>query len=189
MVADPDNSLVLDILTGSSTSYSYFPDRPITQVNISKCGAQGQPKYINVTFFSMLNSFPLISVPFLLSSILMQSERTPFWLPVCKQETMRVWFSVDHCTSSVMLFSTPPCRRLPLDQRGLLCYITIYSDIKIHCDISFEIMCIGDYFDWAGRPMADKVDRPYVTSHYSFKDGKLHMHNNCCCKNITYLLN
>ncbi|XP_056589169.1 dolichyl-diphosphooligosaccharide--protein glycosyltransferase 48 kDa subunit [Triplophysa dalaica] len=31
MVADPDNSLVLDILTGSSTSYSYFPDRPITQ--------------------------------------------------------------------------------------------------------------------------------------------------------------
>lgn len=32
MVADPDNSLVLDILTGSSTSYSYFPDRPITQV-------------------------------------------------------------------------------------------------------------------------------------------------------------
>ncbi|KAL1021103.1 hypothetical protein UPYG_G00008860 [Umbra pygmaea] len=31
MVADPDNPLVLDILTGSSTSYSYFPDRPITQ--------------------------------------------------------------------------------------------------------------------------------------------------------------
>lgn len=32
MVADPENPLVLDILTGSSTSYSYFPDRPITQV-------------------------------------------------------------------------------------------------------------------------------------------------------------
>nr|XP_023686734.1 dolichyl-diphosphooligosaccharide--protein glycosyltransferase 48 kDa subunit [Paramormyrops kingsleyae] len=31
MVADPDNPLVLDILTGSSTSYSFFPDRPITQ--------------------------------------------------------------------------------------------------------------------------------------------------------------
>jgi len=31
MVADPDNPLVLDILTGSSTSYSYFPDRAITQ--------------------------------------------------------------------------------------------------------------------------------------------------------------
>ncbi|KAK1157236.1 dolichyl-diphosphooligosaccharide--protein glycosyltransferase 48 kDa subunit [Acipenser oxyrinchus oxyrinchus] len=31
MVADPDNPLVLDILTGSSTAYSYFPDRPITQ--------------------------------------------------------------------------------------------------------------------------------------------------------------
>uniref|UniRef100_H3CZZ5 Dolichyl-diphosphooligosaccharide--protein glycosyltransferase 48 kDa subunit n=1 Tax=Tetraodon nigroviridis TaxID=99883 RepID=H3CZZ5_TETNG len=31
MVADPENPLVLDILTGSSTSYSYFPDRPITQ--------------------------------------------------------------------------------------------------------------------------------------------------------------
>ncbi|XP_008411279.1 dolichyl-diphosphooligosaccharide--protein glycosyltransferase 48 kDa subunit isoform X1 [Poecilia reticulata] len=31
MVADPDNPLVLDILTGSSTSYSYFPDRPISQ--------------------------------------------------------------------------------------------------------------------------------------------------------------
>lgn len=34
MVADPDNPLVLDILTGSSTSYSYFPDRPITQVSV-----------------------------------------------------------------------------------------------------------------------------------------------------------
>lgn len=32
MVADPDNPLVLDILTGSSTSYSFFPDKPITQV-------------------------------------------------------------------------------------------------------------------------------------------------------------
>lgn len=32
MVADPENPLVLDILTGSSTSYSYFPDRPISQV-------------------------------------------------------------------------------------------------------------------------------------------------------------
>ncbi|XP_062316002.1 dolichyl-diphosphooligosaccharide--protein glycosyltransferase 48 kDa subunit [Osmerus eperlanus] len=31
MVADPENPLVLDILTGSSTSYSYFPDRPISQ--------------------------------------------------------------------------------------------------------------------------------------------------------------
>ncbi|XP_075882604.1 dolichyl-diphosphooligosaccharide--protein glycosyltransferase 48 kDa subunit [Nelusetta ayraudi] len=31
MVADPSNPLVLDILTGSSTSYSYFPDRPINQ--------------------------------------------------------------------------------------------------------------------------------------------------------------
>lgn len=32
MVADPDNPLVLDILTGSSTSYSFFPDKPINQV-------------------------------------------------------------------------------------------------------------------------------------------------------------
>lgn len=32
MVADPDNPLVLDILTGSSTSYSFFPDQPIKQV-------------------------------------------------------------------------------------------------------------------------------------------------------------
>lgn len=32
MVADPDNPLVLDILTGASTSYSFFPDKPITQV-------------------------------------------------------------------------------------------------------------------------------------------------------------
>ncbi|CAL1605336.1 unnamed protein product [Knipowitschia caucasica] len=31
MVADPENPLVLDILTGSSTSYSYFPDRPVSQ--------------------------------------------------------------------------------------------------------------------------------------------------------------
>ncbi|KAG8142241.1 putative Dolichyl-diphosphooligosaccharide--protein [Naja naja] len=31
MVADPDNPLVLDILTGSSTSYSFFPDKAITQ--------------------------------------------------------------------------------------------------------------------------------------------------------------
>ncbi|XP_061592649.1 dolichyl-diphosphooligosaccharide--protein glycosyltransferase 48 kDa subunit [Cololabis saira] len=31
MVADPDNPLVLDILTGSSTSYSFLPDRPISQ--------------------------------------------------------------------------------------------------------------------------------------------------------------
>uniref|UniRef100_A0A8D3DW70 Dolichyl-diphosphooligosaccharide--protein glycosyltransferase 48 kDa subunit n=1 Tax=Scophthalmus maximus TaxID=52904 RepID=A0A8D3DW70_SCOMX len=31
MVADPENPLVLDILTGSSTSYSFFPDRPISQ--------------------------------------------------------------------------------------------------------------------------------------------------------------
>ncbi|XP_053547905.1 dolichyl-diphosphooligosaccharide--protein glycosyltransferase 48 kDa subunit-like [Bombina bombina] len=31
MVADPDNPLVLDILTGSSTSYSFFPDKPVTQ--------------------------------------------------------------------------------------------------------------------------------------------------------------
>lgn len=36
MVADPSNPLVLDILTGSSTSYSYFPDRPISQV-LSTC--------------------------------------------------------------------------------------------------------------------------------------------------------
>lgn len=35
MVADPDNPLVLDILTGSSTSYSFFPDKPITQVRAS----------------------------------------------------------------------------------------------------------------------------------------------------------
>ncbi|XP_069774965.1 dolichyl-diphosphooligosaccharide--protein glycosyltransferase 48 kDa subunit [Narcine bancroftii] len=31
MVADPDNPLVLDILTGSSSSYSFFPDKPVTQ--------------------------------------------------------------------------------------------------------------------------------------------------------------
>ncbi|XP_019746516.1 dolichyl-diphosphooligosaccharide--protein glycosyltransferase 48 kDa subunit [Hippocampus comes] len=31
MVADPDNPLVLDILTGSSAAYSFFPDRPISQ--------------------------------------------------------------------------------------------------------------------------------------------------------------
>ncbi|XP_061525683.1 dolichyl-diphosphooligosaccharide--protein glycosyltransferase 48 kDa subunit [Phycodurus eques] len=31
MVADPDNPLVLDVLTGSSTAYSFFPDRPISQ--------------------------------------------------------------------------------------------------------------------------------------------------------------
>uniref|UniRef100_A0A8C9X086 Dolichyl-diphosphooligosaccharide--protein glycosyltransferase 48 kDa subunit n=1 Tax=Sander lucioperca TaxID=283035 RepID=A0A8C9X086_SANLU len=31
MVADPENPLVLDILTGSSTSYSFFPDRPVSQ--------------------------------------------------------------------------------------------------------------------------------------------------------------
>ncbi|XP_062247955.1 dolichyl-diphosphooligosaccharide--protein glycosyltransferase 48 kDa subunit [Platichthys flesus] len=31
MVADPENPLVLDILTGSSTAYSFFPDRPISQ--------------------------------------------------------------------------------------------------------------------------------------------------------------
>ncbi|XP_077586096.1 dolichyl-diphosphooligosaccharide--protein glycosyltransferase 48 kDa subunit [Stigmatopora nigra] len=31
MVADPDNPLVLDILTGSSTAYSFFPDKPISQ--------------------------------------------------------------------------------------------------------------------------------------------------------------
>ncbi|XP_028849091.1 dolichyl-diphosphooligosaccharide--protein glycosyltransferase 48 kDa subunit [Denticeps clupeoides] len=31
MVADPENPLVLDILTGSSTSYSFFPDQPIKQ--------------------------------------------------------------------------------------------------------------------------------------------------------------
>lgn len=36
MVADPENPLVLDILTGSSTSYSFFPDRPISQVRSSK---------------------------------------------------------------------------------------------------------------------------------------------------------
>lgn len=36
MVADPDNPLVLDILTGSSTSYSFFPDKPITQVRASQ---------------------------------------------------------------------------------------------------------------------------------------------------------
>ncbi|NWS62134.1 OST48 glycosyltransferase, partial [Chunga burmeisteri] len=32
MVADPDNPLVLDILTGGGASYSFFPDKPITQV-------------------------------------------------------------------------------------------------------------------------------------------------------------
>lgn len=37
MVADPDNPLVLDILTGSSTSYSFFPDKPITQVCAGPC--------------------------------------------------------------------------------------------------------------------------------------------------------
>nr|XP_032818171.1 dolichyl-diphosphooligosaccharide--protein glycosyltransferase 48 kDa subunit [Petromyzon marinus] len=31
MVADPENALVLDILTGSSTTYSFFPDKPVTQ--------------------------------------------------------------------------------------------------------------------------------------------------------------
>ena len=35
MVADPENPLVLDILTGSSTSYSFFPDRPISQVRLN----------------------------------------------------------------------------------------------------------------------------------------------------------
>ncbi|XP_016404745.1 dolichyl-diphosphooligosaccharide--protein glycosyltransferase 48 kDa subunit-like [Sinocyclocheilus rhinocerous] len=40
MVADPDNSLVLDILTGSSTSYSYFPDRPITKNQSGKYSVQ-----------------------------------------------------------------------------------------------------------------------------------------------------
>lgn len=39
MVADPDNPLVLDILTGSSTSYSFFPDKPITQVRSITCSS------------------------------------------------------------------------------------------------------------------------------------------------------
>lgn len=52
MVADPDNSLVLDILTGSSTSYSYFPDRPITQVIISK---------LSMSFFCQIISHSLQS--------------------------------------------------------------------------------------------------------------------------------
>ena len=32
MTADPDNPLVLEILTASSTAYSYFPDEKITEV-------------------------------------------------------------------------------------------------------------------------------------------------------------
>ena len=34
MIADSDNPLVLEILTASSTAYSYFPDEKITEVQI-----------------------------------------------------------------------------------------------------------------------------------------------------------
>ena len=33
MVADQDNPLTLDILSASSTAYSYYPDNAITEVN------------------------------------------------------------------------------------------------------------------------------------------------------------
>uniref|UniRef100_A0A8C7E6Z5 Dolichyl-diphosphooligosaccharide--protein glycosyltransferase 48 kDa subunit n=1 Tax=Naja naja TaxID=35670 RepID=A0A8C7E6Z5_NAJNA len=51
MVADPDNPLVLDILTGSSTSYSFFPDKAITQYphavgkNTLLIAAEGSQRY------------------------------------------------------------------------------------------------------------------------------------------------
>ena len=34
MTADPDNSLVLEVVTGSSTAYSYYPDTKISEVCI-----------------------------------------------------------------------------------------------------------------------------------------------------------
>ena len=33
MTADPDNPLVLEVLTASSTAYSYYPDVKISEVN------------------------------------------------------------------------------------------------------------------------------------------------------------
>lgn len=34
MTADSDNPLVLEILTASSTAYSYYPDEKITEVSV-----------------------------------------------------------------------------------------------------------------------------------------------------------
>ncbi|GCB61738.1 hypothetical protein scyTo_0012966 [Scyliorhinus torazame] len=45
MVAGPNNPLVLDILTGSSSSYSFFPDKPITQLPQELRGSQKTGNY------------------------------------------------------------------------------------------------------------------------------------------------
>ncbi|TWW56270.1 Dolichyl-diphosphooligosaccharide--protein glycosyltransferase 48 kDa subunit [Takifugu flavidus] len=53
MVADPENPLVLDILTGSSTSYSFFPDRPITQArNNARVVFSGSLDFFSDAFFN-----------------------------------------------------------------------------------------------------------------------------------------
>ena len=36
MTADPDNPLVLEVLTAASTAYSYYPDVKISEVHITK---------------------------------------------------------------------------------------------------------------------------------------------------------
>lgn len=52
MVADPDNPLVLDILTGSSTSYSFFPDKPITQVCSLTFSSSGLYYFVQIPHIS-----------------------------------------------------------------------------------------------------------------------------------------
>jgi len=37
LLVDPDNPLVLEILTASSSAYSYNPDKAITEVNSETC--------------------------------------------------------------------------------------------------------------------------------------------------------
>lgn len=74
MVADPDNPLVLDILTGSSTSYSFFPDKPITQVRpVTFSPLLGYASTIKSVKFQQLNTL-LNAFPF---STRTRSGRTP----------------------------------------------------------------------------------------------------------------
>lgn len=37
LVADRENPLVLQLLTASSSAYSYVPEQPVKEVNIDKC--------------------------------------------------------------------------------------------------------------------------------------------------------
>lgn len=85
ILADPENPLVLPLLTADSTAYSYVPDQTIKEV------------FILPVFFKRLFKFNF-SIPMLL-------VKTPFWWQVFKPVITPVLFSAVHFHSFPTNFS------------------------------------------------------------------------------------